>query len=406
MKRSKIFLLCLLALSLAFGIQSCKDDNPETVPPTFTFSDKLNSESKTIVSGEELKLTIGNLTAESLVSAYLDDKEIKIENGVITLPTTTVGEHKVKVLVDNVEKEFTFKVILPALEIKTCALSSEETVVELDSELKLNLETNNPCSITVKVNGNDIEANDGIYILPTDKEGDFAVSVEFNDGQNEAQTRDLEYTVFNGLLFSVDGVKLKMIKISGYEGGDFYIAETETSQALWQAVMGNNPSYADEKYYKGGVGKDLPVNRVSWNDINHGDECFIKKLNAATGKSFRLPTGAEWVYAAKGGDSDAVYSGCNSEADLKDYAWYKDIIGDVYGCREVATKKANGYGLYDMSGNLWEWCEDVIYDSHRIVSGGNWNDGTGYCKVSSFNDVDPAGVFFNIGFRLALSLEN
>ncbi len=432
MRKSKLFLLCLLALSLAFGTQSCKDDkdddsapktedttgtggsdnngndNTNPVPPTFTFSDKLNSESQTIANGEELKLTIGNLTAESVVSAFLDNQPIEVKEGVITLPTTTAGEHKVKVVVDNETKEFTFKVLLPALEIKTCALSSEGTEFELNSELKLNLETNNLCAITVKVNGNAIEAKNDVYILPTDEAGEFDVSVEFNDGQNETQLKNLEYKVFDGLLFSVNGVKFKMMKISGYEGGDFYIAETETTQALWLAVMGGtNPSWADDGYYQGGVGNDLPVNMVSWNDIRideNDKDCFLTKLNAATGKSFRLPSSAEWEYAAKGGDPDAVYSGCRAQDSLQYVAWYWDNKDGVDGCREVASKKPNGYGLYDMTGNLWEWCEDEIYGSFRVLRGGSWVNGALNCKVSYVSDDYPDNSADSMGFRLALSI--
>ncbi|MCQ2253605.1 MAG: formylglycine-generating enzyme family protein [Bacteroidales bacterium] len=428
-------------MSLAFGFQSCKkdkDDSPATstenttgnggqnnqngggnsednnndktdpVPPTFNFSEKLNSENKTIENGAELTLTIGNLTAESVVSAFLDGEPIEVKDGVITLPTTSAGEHKVKVVVNNEEKEFTFKVLLPALEIKTCALSSEETEFELNSELKLNLETNNLCAITVKVNGNTIEAKNDVYYLPTDEAGEFDVSVEFNDGQNEAQIKNLEYTVVlpKELSFTVSNVTFKMKLVSGYTGGDFYMAETETTQALWQAVMGKNPSWVDDGYYQGGVGNDLPVNMVSWNDIRideNDNKCFLTKLNAATGKSFRLPSSAEWEYAAKGGDLDAVYSGCRAQDSLQYVAWYWDNIDGVYGCREVATKKPNGYGLYDMSGNLWEWCEDEKYGSERVYRGGSWLNDASDCKVSIVSSDGPDDWSGNLGFRLALS---
>ncbi len=119
--------------------------------------------------------------------------------------------------------------------------------------------------------------------------------------------------------FTANGVSFKMIKVEGGSTGTFYIGETEVTQALWQAVMGSNPSY-----FKG---QNRPVEKVSWDDCKE----FIRKLNALTGQSFRLPKEAEWEYAAKGGSKSRwyTYSGCNSSDDFDLYAWYSE---NAYYC--------------------------------------------------------------------------
>ena len=146
--------------------------------------------------------------------------------------------------------------------------------------------------------------------------------------------------------------------------------------------MGSNPSY-----FKG---SDLPVETVSWDDC----QTFITKLNQLTGKTFRLPTEAEWEYAARGGNQSKgyKYSGSNT---IDDVAWYYDNGGSK--THAVGTKQANELGIYDMSGNVWEWCSDW-YDSYgsssqtnptgaasgsyRVLRGGSWNYNAMFCRVS------------------------
>lgn len=128
---------------------------------------------------------------------------------------------------------------------------------------------------------------------------------------------------------------------------DYYIGQTEVTQALWEAVMGSNPSYRR--------GDNLPVEQVSWDDCQE----FIQKLNQLTGKQFRLPTEAEWEYAARGRRKSRGYKYAGGN-DIGLVAWYSGNSG--YETHLVATKQANELGIYDMSGNVWEWCNDWYGD--------------------------------------------
>ena len=229
---------------------------------------------------------------------------------------------------------------------------------------------------------------------------------------------DLTFTV-NGISFTmkpVEGGTFQMGATS--EQGDddyywekpvhsvtlsnYYIGETEVTQALWQAVMGGNPSC-----FKG---DNLPVEEVSWNDCQE----FIRKLSQKTGKQFRLPTEAEWEYAARGGkkSNGYKYSGSNNIGSV---AWYGDNSGSK--THEVKGKSPNELGLYDMSGNVWEWCSDwkgsyssdsqthpigASSGSLRVLRGGSWSYSARGCRVSYRSGYDPSGRYFNIGLRLAL----
>jgi len=183
----------------------------------------------------------------------------------------------------------------------------------------------------------------------------------------------------------------------------YSIGETEVTQALWQAVMGSNPSN-----FKG---DQKPVEEVSWDDCQE----FIRKLNQLTGRRFRLPTEAEWEYAARGGSKSRgyKYSGSNN---IDDVAWYNKTTNDEC-TRNVKTKRANELGLYDMSGNVWEWCQDWFgsYSSNaqtnptgatggsiRVNRGGSWLGSARVCRSSVRGSGTPTNRLNNLGLRLAL----
>ena len=228
----------------------------------------------------------------------------------------------------------------------------------------------------------------------------------------------------NGKEFTVNGVTFKMIPVEGgtftmgasdddpdaYDMekpahkvtlSDYYIGETEVTQELWQAVMGSNPS----KF----KGDNLPVENVSWDDC----QAFILKLNELTGQTFRLPTEAEWEHAARGGIKSKGYKYAGSNT-LKDVAWYDGNSGAK--THPVGSKSSNELGLYDMSGNVYEWCQDwygsyssssqtnpsgASSGSYRVHRGGSWNFVAGRCRVLfRFGDPSSSGSF--LGLRLAL----
>uniref|UniRef100_UPI003FF0AD20 PEGA domain-containing protein n=1 Tax=Candidatus Limisoma sp. TaxID=3076476 RepID=UPI003FF0AD20 len=212
--------------------------------------------------------------------------------------------------------------------------------------------------------------------------------------------RDFNHT------FTVNGVQFTMVEVGGgtftmgatSEQGsdawdeekpahevtlsDYYIGQTEVTQALWEAVMGSNPS--DSK------GDNLPVERVSWDDC----QVFIQKLNQLTGKQFRLPTEAEWEYAARGGRKSRGYKYAGGN-NIDSVAWCDGNSGNE--THPVATKQANELGIYDMSGNVLEWCSDWCGDytsssqsdpqgsssgSFRVIRGGCYYNFARNCRVS------------------------
>ena len=244
--------------------------------------------------------------------------------------------------------------------------------------------------------------------------------------QRRAEEAERERQRREGIqVFTVHGVAFKMVKVAGgtFQMGatseqgndvnddeypvhsvtlsDYYIGETEVTQELWEAVMGSNPSYFTGDNRR-------PVENVSWNDCQE----FIEKLNRLTGKNFRLPTEAEWEYAARGGNKSRgyKYSGSNNPDAV---AWYYYNSG--YETHPVAQKQSNESGLYDMSGNVYEWCSDWYGDysrnsqtnprgastgGNRVLRGGGWS---GDAMRVSFRLSGAPGVRDDdYGLRLAL----
>ena len=197
---------------------------------------------------------------------------------------------------------------------------------------------------------------------------------------------------------------------------DYYIGETEVTQKLWQAVMHTNPSHNKEwnndpltVIY----GCYPPVECISYNDCQK----FIHKLNKLTGQHFRLPTEAEWEFAARGGNKSQCYKYAGSNF-INDVAWCDERFPNGI-THPVKKKKANELGLYDMSGNVNEWCKDWygIYSIHpqtnpkgpssgeyRVYRGGGYHNNAEHCRVSAREYATPSNSYDHIGLRLALSL--
>ena len=190
----------------------------------------------------------------------------------------------------------------------------------------------------------------------------------------------------------------------------YCIGQTEVTQSLWQAVMGDNPSYFH--------GPQLPVERVSWDDC----QAFIAALNELTGQAFRLPTEAEWEFAARGGNLSMGYKYAGSN-DLSTVGWYSyndawQLRGPGhYGTHDVAMLDANELMINDMSGNVHEWCNDWFGDygreaqvdptgpaggTSRVYRGGSWYFDEWFCRVSFRNGLAPTYRSYGIGLRLAL----
>ena len=225
--------------------------------------------------------------------------------------------------------------------------------------------------------------------------------------------------------FEINGVSFTMIKVEGGEFvmgatkeqgnassdeipthhvqlSDYYIGETEVTRALWDAVMSDTPTEVGAENY--------PISGVSWDDC----QLFITKLRILTGRDFRLPTEAEWEYAARGGNRSKGYKYAGSDL-LDEVAWHRDNSDDI--AHFVAQKKPNELGLYDMSGGVYECCQDWYgaystarqknpkgpsFGTHRVYRGGSRNNYYIYCRISYRSNNTPNARYRDLGLRLVL----
>ncbi len=305
------------------------------------------------------------------------------------------------------------------------------------------------CVVTVYTEVGDVNSDGYVNIGDVTKLIDFLLSdnpVGFNTDKADTNrdnkvnigdvTQLIDYLLSGGLwpweleIFNVNGVTFKMVIVEGgtftmgatpEQGNDaqekekpahevtlssYRIGETEVTQALWLAVMNGNPShFADDPM--------RPVESVSWNDC----QIFITKLNEITGKVFRLPTEAEWEFAARGGNKSQGYKYAGSNI-INDIAWYGGYDGNSNSTsHRVATKGSNELGLYDMSGNVREWTNDWYerypdetqinpmgpeLGTDRIIRGGSWELDSKDCRVSKRAASLPWYSYFATGLRLAL----
>jgi len=191
----------------------------------------------------------------------------------------------------------------------------------------------------------------------------------------------------------------------------FYMQATEVTQGQWHAIMGKNPSLFKN------CGDNCPVEEVSWNDVQD----FIRKLNQKEGANkYRLPTEAEWEYACRAGSTTAFANGgiielkCGHDPNLDAMGWYCGNSGRK--THPVAHKNPNAWGLYDMHGNVWEWCQDwkggypsgQVTDpkgpssgKYRVLRGGGWNDSARICRSANRFRRSPDNRSYYLGFRVA-----
>lgn len=365
-----------------FGIEKLESNR------TYQLTLKVSNVPQTV---QQQTLTIRYSPSSAMV--LIDSKLIKGSNGIVktTLP---IGQHSYMVICDGYE--------------------SEEGTVKLKGS--------SPSNLQVALNKEILSTGKNESTFTKEEQQTAQTDVtslgESTSIQNIAHQINPTISSFTEERITIpvkEGVCIEMVKVEkgtisfgkGIKGitkfvanvsNDYYIGKFEVTQALWQAVMGSNP--AKNK------GDNLPVEKVTWTECQD----FIKKLNELTGKNFRLPTALEWVYAARGGSKSSgyKYSGSNK---LSEVAWFDSNSKDK--THPVGTKMPNELGLYDMSGNVWEWCQDLgkstkkssksLHGASRILCGGSWSDNAKYC-TSLYLDEKPEG-FYSIytGMRLALS---
>ena len=320
----------------------------------------------------------------SSATVLVDNKMVKGTNGMVqtTLP---VGQHSFVVACDGYE--------------------SEEGTVKLKASTPSNLQitlTKEATAIQQSIISQPVVAQQPVVQAPIANRDHISIPVK--DGISIDMVRVEAGTFTMGatseMKDSYDSEKpAHQVTLTN----DYYIGKYEVTQALWQAVMGNNPSE-----FKG---DNLPVENVNWNDCQK----FISKLNLITGKTFRLPTEAEWEYAARGGKKSRgyQYSGSNN---LSDVAWYYKNSG--IKTHAVGTKQANELGIYDMSGNVSEWCQDRYGDyskssqtnpkgstsgALRVLRGGCYSYYSDFCCPLSRGFDTHSTCESGNGLRLAIS---
>ena len=232
------------------------------------------------------------------------------------------------------------------------------------------------------------------------------VKVEAGTFYMGAQKDSVEYYNYDEEATSLEG-PVHEVTVS-----EFYINRYEVTQLLWEAIMEETPNDEKDMQWEDefGKGDNYPAYRISYNEV----ETFIGKLNEYTGLHFSLPTEAQWEYAARGG-KDTYYSLYAGGGNVLEVAW---IDSNSDKCSEIGKKDANGLGLYDMSGNVWEMCQDWYYDyteeavtdpvgeeynqGYKVFRGGSWNTNAQQARVTARYKQGIHYRDYNTGFRLVI----
>ena len=343
-------------------------------------------------------LTIRYTPSSAIV--LVDNKMVRGSNGVAKT-TMPVGQHSYVVFCDGYEsEEGTVKLKSSAPSDLQIRLSKE--VVAAASNANVVIQDNVSTSSTSSLQS--ATTSSGFSSTSSVSSGSNEISIPVKNGINIEMVKVEAGTFMMGATSEMkkpddDEKPVHQVTLTN----DYYMGKYEVTQALWQVVMGSNPSY-----FKG---DNLPVECVSW------DSCkvFINKLNSMTGRKFRLPTEAEWEYAARGGKKSRGNQYCGSN-NISDVAWYNENSENK--THPVGMKQANELGLYDMTGNVEEWCQDrirsyvkssqinptgAVRGAWRVFRGGSWNSYMRNCRLSFRCSAKPVYGDFDQGLRLVFS---
>ena len=339
--------------------------------------------SKPITAAVQQKQTLTIKYIPSSATVLVDNKMVRGNNGVVRI-TLPVGQHSYIVASDGYESEE------GSVKLKASAPSNLQ--IQLSKEAVAAIPTVNEVAQQAPSSSSSVSFGGNTISIPV-KNGISIDMVKVEAGTfMMGATSEMQYP-------RDDEKPVHQVTLTN----DYYMGKYEVTQALWKAVMRSNPSN-----FKG---DKLPVDFVSWNDCQE----FISKLNCMTGRNFRLPTEAEWEYAARGGKKSCGYQ-FSGGSNLSDVAWY--WYNSKKKTHPVGTKQANELGIYDMSGNVSEWCQDW-YDSYssssqinpigptngvrRVIRGGCWGEDQEYYHNLSYRYSATPDFDYFLGLRLALS---
>jgi formylglycine-generating enzyme required for sulfatase activity len=388
------------------------------------------SEKREVVTGQPLTVTLKPIAKNGTLKVMTTPIDATITLGGENKGTAPATLHNLLV------GDYTLTLSLPgyATTTKTVTIAEGETAQVTETLVNGRVATiaSEPLGVALSIDGNPVgqtpysgrltfgshtlqiqqgekKAEKTVSIFQTGGETSFSLSFDPQSFAETVNATTIEMVAIKGGTFQMgsnEGLSEEK-PIHTVTVSDFSIGKTEVTQAQWVAIMGSNPSN-----FKG---DNLPVETVSWDDV----QVFLGKLNAKTGKTYRLPTEAEWEYAAGASTGPATgrnkFAGTNNESSLGDYAWYDGNSGGK--THPVGSKQPNSLGLYDMGGNVWEWCNDwygsyisspknnpkgATTGSLRVNRGGSWIIAASVCRVAYRNSNTPGYRYRNLGFRPVL----